>query len=165
MCPSGTKLLSWWSDIKHSISLTIQLFVLVVHLQAQNFLETQKVTAPVRQDEARFGASVAVSKNYAIIGATEYPGPGLDGTGHAYIFEKDSINGWTLKKVLAASDSALGTKFGVAVAIGGETAVVGAEYGFAETSDGEKIASGAVYVFERNANGNWLEVQKITPPH
>lgn len=132
---------------------------------AQQFSQAKKVTAPVREDEARFGSSVAVSKKYAIIGASEYPGPGWYGRGHAYIFEKDSINGWSFTQKLTASDSASGTKFGASVAIAGETAVVGAEYGFTYTSDGRRIATGAVYIYERNARGNWIEVQKITPPN
>jgi outer membrane protein assembly factor BamB len=66
-----------------------------------------------------FGYSVAVDGNIVIVGA---PQIATDGTGAAYLF--DVRTGQELRK-LTAHDSATTDRFGVSVAISGNTAIVG----------------------------------------
>ena len=79
-------------------------------------------------------------------------------TGAAYIFERDAggADNWGQVKKLTAGDAAAYDRFGVSVAISGDTVVVGA---YGKNSD-----AGAAYIFERNAGGagNWGQVKKLT---
>ena len=112
----------------------------------------QKLQASEPQPDARFGNSVAVSDNTAIVGAYQEDSK----AGAAYIFEFDSNGTWSLKQKLQARDSSTGDLFGRSVAISGNFAIVGAD----DEDTGGKSA-GAAYIFERDSNGNWSEKAKI----
>ena len=91
-----------------------------------------------------FGASVAIDKNIAIVGA---PNVG------AYIFEQNTsgANVWgEVKKITAA---------GFSVAVAGDIAIAGAPYDDSNGND-----AGAAYVFDRNLGGinAWGERKKLT---
>jgi hypothetical protein len=100
--------------------------------------------------EDTFGDSVAISGNYAIVGARYEDTGGLQ-AGAAYIF--DVTTGNQLHKLMAA-DAQAGDFFGHSVAISGNIAIVGAVYEDTAASD-----SGAVYVFDVTS-GNQL--RKLT---
>ncbi|MEQ8765183.1 MAG: IPT/TIG domain-containing protein [Planctomycetota bacterium] len=87
----------------------------------------------------RFGISVSISGNIAIVGAYLNDAAGSD-SGSAYLF--DVTTGQELFK-LTASDPGPSELFGHAVAISGTTAIVGAYF---DTGAGSQ--SGAVYVFD-----------------
>ncbi len=135
------------------------------------WIEMQKLVASDRDlEEEYFGASVAISGNYAIVGAYYSGGDTIGANppnyihraGSAYIFERNTTtNKWEEKQKIVASDRSFFDLFGSAVAISGNYAVVGAE---AVDFSGINNA-GAAYVFERdNANNNWSEVTKIVAP-
>ena len=97
-----------------------------------------KLTASDGVDNDRFGYSVAVSGDTALVGAY---GAGLI-RGAAYIFVKSSgdwatTNNFNAK--LTASDGVEDDNFGFSVALSGDTAVVAAY--------GHNLGSGAAYVF------------------
>ena len=95
------------------------------------------------------GESVAISGNYAIIGAyTDDNEKGTD-AGQAIIYERDTNGNWSEKIKLKASDGGNYQKFGWSVAISGDYAIVGA-WGASNT-----------YIFKRDANGTWTETQKL----
>ena len=106
----------------------------------------------VRND--RFGRSVSVYNNTAVIGAS-----GDDGSGSAYVFEKNSGN-WTQKQKLLASDGAIKDRFGQSVSVYNNTAVIGA---FRDDYDDDDVNenSGSAYVFEKNSTGHWMQKQKL----
>jgi hypothetical protein len=105
-----------------------------------------------------FGASVAISGNYAIVGAKGEAGPsnGTDSSGAAYIFERDGSGNWIQNPtILRASNLGADDYFGWSVAISGNYAIVGAQY-----EDGSNTFSGqcgAAYIFERDGSGNWIQ--------
>ena len=101
-----------------------------------------------------FGSSVAISGDYAIVGAYRKG----NFTGAAYIFERSAGGTWSEVAKLEASDKEVEDSFGGVVAIDGNCAMVGA----ADEATGGAYA-GAVYVFERNAAGTWGQVAKIQP--
>jgi len=71
---------------------------------------------------ARFGYSVAISGDTAIVGAPF----GGDETGKAYVYRYDAAtDDWFLETSLAAANAAPRDRFGYAVAISGDTAIVG----------------------------------------
>ena len=107
-----------------------------------------------------FGQSVAVSGDTAVVGAYLEDAMGAD-SGSAYVFERDLgyADNWGQVKKLTASDGAADDRFGVAVAISGDTVLVGAS-----KDDDNGGDSGSVYIFERDQGGagNWGEVKKLT---
>jgi len=131
------------------------------------WVQQQKLTASnpdasdLRPDShicKRFGCSVSISGDYAIIGAS----------GSAYIFRRDGT-GWVQQQKLTASspdtsDSLSCTSscttvdggFGCSVSISGDYAIVGAEK---DKCEGRK--SGSAYIFRRDGTG-WVQQQKLT---
>ena len=103
----------------------------------------------------RFGVSVAVDGNTAVVGAFQptYTDPDtseVSRPGVAYVFTRDTNTGvWTQKTKLTAADGAAGDLFGVSVAVDGNTVVIGAR---GDDSVG-KIDKGAIYVFRKPATG------------
>ena len=107
----------------------------------------------------RFGNSVAISGDTVVVGAPSDDDKGED-SGATYVFERDQggIGNWGQGAKLLASDDAAADRFGVSVAISGDTMVVGAVF------DGDNgIDSGSAYVFERDQGGtdNWSQVTKL----
>ena len=127
--------------------------------QATNFNEIKKLTASDAGEFDRFGGSLAVSGDTAIVGARGGP-PSATEAGAAYVFQRDegSANNWGEVTRLTASDAPANDGFGRMVAVSGDTAIVGA-LGQA----GEGCCAGAAYVFQRTQGGadNWAEVKKL----
>ncbi len=93
---------------------------------------------------------VAISENYAAVGATMN-----DGAGRVYVFE--NVNGtWTQTHILEASDKTAGDNFGASVAISNQTILVGSSL-----DDDNANASGSAYFFTKQGT-NWIEESKIT---
>ena len=135
-------------------------------LQAQDFNQVIKAVAADRAASDYFGSSVAISGDYAIVGAykddlsTPAP-PVLTDAGSAYIFERTDCGNWAQVQKIVASDGAAGDNFGYSVAISGNYAIVGADE---KDQDALITNSGAAYIFERAINGNWSQIQKIVAP-
>jgi hypothetical protein len=98
----------------------------------------------VASDARDFGRAVAVSGDYAIVGAIEKSGS----SGSAYVFVKNGT-GWVKQAKLSGSIEG-GEDFGFAVAIDGDSAIVGS------------VGSGRAYVFHRDGS-NWVE-ESVLPP-
>ena len=125
----------------------------IFELSNGTWSEKQKLLASDGAHSDSFGASVAISGNYAIVGAYGNDDNG-DSSGSAYIFEL-SNGTWSQKQKLLASDADNNDRFGHSVAISGNYAIVGAYYNDDNGSD-----SGSAYIFELS-NGNWSEKQKL----
>jgi len=139
------------------IILSIGLFLSVFSLNAQVFGETQKIVASDREELAKFGQSVAISGNYAVVGAY---GTGVFNNGQAYIFEKQGSN-WVQIQIIQNADNENYDRFGYAVDIDGDYIVVGA-YGEDDDVNGNNNLSkaGSAYIF-KNSAGIWTQTQKI----
>jgi hypothetical protein len=121
----------------------------VFRASGSTWAQETKLLAADGQNGDGFGCSVAVDGNLAVIGA---PGDDDNGSssGSAYIFRFQEPN-WVQEAKLLASDGAADDRFGVAVAIDGNTVVIGAE---------QHDSNGAVYVFAIN-DSNWVEQAKL----
>lgn len=104
----------------------------------------QKLTAADGAAGGRFGVAVALSGDTAVIGAFADDVTG-ENQGSAYVFTRNGAS-WSLQKQLTANDGAANTRFGVSVAISGDTVVVGASFDLV-IADGRQ---GAAYVFTRS---------------
>jgi hypothetical protein len=102
----------------------------------------------------QFGASVAISGDYAIIGTDpQWNSP----PAAAYIFERNQSGAWVQAAKLQAPSGAY--LVGSSVSISGSLALVG---GY--TIDAAHTSSwGAVYVFGRDSLGNWVQTATLTP--
>ena len=103
--------------------------------------EIIKLTASDAALSDQFGASVAVSGDRVMIGATRNDGAGSD-AGAAYVFE-DAGSGFAETQKLTGGDTVAGDHFGQ-VALDGPTAIAGASQ-----HDDSGNASGSAYIFEQ----------------
>ena len=120
--------------------------------------QVAKITASDAEERDRFGGSVSISGNYAIVGAIYGDKAGID-SGSAYIFERDTGSGtWAQMAKITASDAEERDRFGGSVSISGNYAIVGAD-----GDDNAFQLAGAAYIFERDTiSSTWAQVAKIT---
>jgi hypothetical protein len=104
----------------------------------------------------RFGTSVAISGDTAIVGASEDSVGANGAQGSAYVFTR-SGSVWTQQAQLTAADGAFADFFGSSVALSGDTAIVGA---FA-SDVGSNVDAGSAYVFTRSGT-TWTQQAKLT---
>lgn len=119
-----------------------------------NWLQQAKLTADNGAAGNKFGHSVSVSGDYAIVGAP-YTSDLEDNCGSAYIFKRYGDD-WIQQAKLTASDAAMDDLFGYSVSISGSYAVVGARYG-----DGNEIDTGSAYIFKRSGE-SWTQQAKLS---
>ena len=115
--------------------------------------QVAKLIASDGENHDRFGSSVSISGDYAIVGARY--NSGYVNSGAAYIFEKSGTN-WSQVAKLFPRDGDGDDQFGCSVSIFGDYAIVGAYMIFGN------LGSGAAYLFERNGT-NWSQVATLTP--
>ena len=119
--------------------------------------ETQKLTAGADEDaDDRFGTSVALNSDTALVGA-----PFENGGGAVFVFVRDpDDNSWDLQQKLTASDASPGDQFGYSVSVFGNTAIVGAP----QADVTGALTAGAIYVFTRDptdATDPWSQSEKL----
>ncbi len=102
-----------------------------------------------------FGYAVAVSGDTAVIGAAQKRVGANTQQGQAYVYVRAGTT-WTEQQKLIASDGAASDRFGIAVAISGDTIIVGA----AQKQIAAKMMQGQAYVYAR-AGTTWTEQQKL----
>ena len=113
----------------------------------------------------RFGVSVAVSGDTLVVGAyseasgttgvNSTPNDAAGNSGAAYVFTRSGTT-WSQQAYLQASNTGAGDRFGISVAVSGDTVVVGAyseasgTTGVNSTPNEAATNSGAAYVFTRS---------------
>jgi hypothetical protein len=139
----------------------------VFELQDGSWNQVQKLVASNAGVNDYFGDKVAISGNYAIVGAYNESSNASGSqnnlavySGAAYIFERDPSTGWpsTQTQILKAGDIDEYDNFGYSVAISGIYAVVGAhKYNAPNTTNN----TGAIFIFKRTGtveDGSWNQV-------
>jgi hypothetical protein len=134
-------------------SMTVML-CLTSAIVAVGQCEVDKLTPSDGAADDRFGFSVAVDGDVAVIGAYGDDDLGR-GAGAAYVFERFGAT-WAQVVKLTAADGAAGDLFGGSVGISGDVMAIGA---FEDDDAGAR--SGSAYVFERADDGNWLQFAKL----
>ncbi|MBY0114337.1 MAG: hypothetical protein K2Y21_16105 [Phycisphaerales bacterium] len=102
--------------------------------------QTSKLVAAVGQPYQRFGASVALSDDTLIVGASS-DSVRVYREGSAYVFTRTGVN-WTQQAVLISDNGTTGDAFGATVDLSGDTVIVGAS--------GFQNNTGAAYIFSRS---------------
>lgn len=106
-----------------------------------DWAQEAKLLASDGEAEERFGWSVSISGDTAIVGA-RYDDDNGSHSGSAYVFHYDGAT-WVQEAKLLACDGAASDFFGYSVSISGHTAVIGA---CGDDDNGDY--SGSAYVFE-----------------
>jgi hypothetical protein len=119
-----------------------------------SWVQQSKLVASDGAADDRFGYSVSVTVDYAIVGAY-YDDDNGASSGSAYIFRWDGAN-WVQQQKLTAFDGAASDIFGLSVSISGDYAIIGA-YG----DDDKGSSSGSAYIFRQDGE-NWVQQQKLT---
>ena len=117
--------------------------------------ETFKLLAPDAAMDDYFGQSVAISGDYAVVGAYNE-----SYSGSAYIFHRTAVtNTWDDGTKIRSSDAAMNDYFAQSVAISGDYVIVGAR-----GNDDNGGNTGSAYIFHRLATNTWDGGTKILAP-
>ena len=117
------------------------------------WVEAAALEASDKALQDRFGTSVSLEGDRAVVGSFRDDHAGGADAGSAYVFEYNG-SAWIEVAKLTASDAAAGANFGTAVALSGDRLFVGAQSADAATGPG------SVYVFEYDG-ATWVEVDKL----
>ncbi len=139
--------------------------VYVLRYNGSEWIEEQKLTASDADAGDRFGISVSILGETALIGATGDDCADGDSCGSAYLFRYNGTE-WVEEQKLTASDGASGDGFGRSSSIDFPifTTISGAP-GILIGAPGDDCTGvdscGSVYVFRFDGSG-WVEEQKLT---
>lgn len=120
-----------------------------------DWTQVQKLIASDAASYDEFGEAIAMSGDFAVIGAWRDDDFGSN-TGAAYVFERNDEGDWIEVQKLLASDAAGGDLFGVSVSIQGNQLIVGSN-----GNDIDGTSTGSAYIFERDDEGVWTETQLL----
>jgi hypothetical protein len=108
-----------------------------------------------------FGYSVAISGDYAIVGAPNDDELGYSNAGSVSIFRKNENDVWELQMKITNTDPGIGENFGGEVNINGEYAIIGA---VGDKPPNTSIAAGSVTIYKRYGT-IWRFLQKFYDPN
>lgn len=115
-------------------------------------IEIQKLFAPDAAEGDRFGRSVALENDIAVVGSRRDNPDANPGAAFVYRFDGGT---WLFEQQICNPDPKFGQNFGSFVAISGDVIVAGAP------DDGENgSGAGAAFVF-RYTRGTWVPEQKL----
>lgn len=124
--------------------------------QGTSWVEEARLTASDAGPGDRFGVSVAIQGNRAVVGAYLHDLPSKADAGAVYVFERVGAT-WTQVAKLSNTNSAANDNLGVRVDIDGDTIIAGAwlkSFLFSQ--------QGAAYVFTRSAAGVWSQQAQLS---
>ncbi len=127
----------------------------IYRFDGTSWIQEQKLTASDATAGDRFGASVSVSGDTAVVGAAEKYCAAGGSCGTAYVFQFNGTS-WDQQQKLTASDAVARDRFGISVSVKGNTALVGALGDDCAGGSG----CGAAYVYRFNGN-SWVEEQRL----
>ncbi len=120
-----------------------------------SFGEQMVTVSDVAADD-RFGESVALLGDTALVGARGYDVGLNPDQGSVYVFTRSGST-WSLQQQLTASDGAEGDWFGSSVALSGDTALIGAPLDDVSGNSDQ----GSAYVFTRSGT-TWSQQAHLT---
>src|SRR5690606_6163643 len=134
--------------------------------KAQSWNELLKYSDPSSNEMSFYGRAVAISDNYAAVGAyaeeeDEQGNNPLMEAGAVYIYKRTSSL-WSPVQKLVGFDRTAGDYFGHAVSMNNTTLAIGAQYNDNDADGNFKNNNiGAVYIYELDSNDEWVFSQKI----
>ena len=128
----------------------------VFQWDGSQWVEEAKLTASDGEAFDRFGISVALDGDVAVVGAWWDDVEGIIDAGSAYVYRRDGGE-WVEEAKLTASDGAEGANFGFSVSVDGNKALVGAIL----DDPGGVVDAGSAYLYQWNGV-QWVEHSKLT---
>lgn len=119
----------------------------IFHRTGSNWTQQAVLVPSDGAVEDFFGFSVAISGDYALVGAYQHNTAGNADRGKAYVFVRSGAV-WTQQAILIASDGAAGDQFGYSVSLSGDYALIGAP----SKMVGGNSLQGQAYVFQRSGS-------------
>jgi hypothetical protein len=126
----------------------------IFRYNGSSWVEETELLASDGANADRFGTSVSISGDLALVGARFSDFGGNSGSGSAYVFRYNG-SAWVEEAKLVPADPYPTVYFGSAVSISGDRALVGAPLGH-----GSVVSSGVAYVFKFN-EVDWVQEQKL----
>ncbi|KAA3606902.1 MAG: T9SS C-terminal target domain-containing protein [Calditrichaeota bacterium] len=126
----------------------------IFHKSGTSWTQQAKITANDAAADDKFGLSVSISGDYAVVGANG-DDDGGSSSGSSYVFKRSGAS-WSQEAKLTANDAAAGDNFSSSVSIDGDYVVVGAN-----GDDDGGGGSGAAYIFHRSGT-SWSQQAKLT---
>ncbi|MEE9130465.1 MAG: FG-GAP repeat protein [Phycisphaerales bacterium] len=129
------------------------------------WVEEQKITPSDANEQDRFGHTVAISGDVAVVGSpmNDDACPPPDNTfcdsGSAYVFRYEN-GSWTEEQKLIAFDDEAVDQYGISVSVSGEIIVIGAPWQDEACGGGSGCNAGAAYVY-RFTGTTWELDQKL----
>ncbi|NOZ35693.1 MAG: T9SS type A sorting domain-containing protein [Chlorobi bacterium] len=127
----------------------------IFHFDGTSWIEKAKIFPSDPAESDRFGESVCISGNFAIVGASK-DDDNATNSGSAYIFHNNGTS-WVQQAKLSASNAAEDDRFGNSVSISGSYAVVGAYF-----NDTYGFNAGAAYIYYFDGTF-WSEQAQLIP--
>ncbi|MDB4089417.1 gliding motility-associated C-terminal domain-containing protein, partial [Flavobacteriales bacterium] len=131
------------------------------------WVETANLVADDLDVSDRFGHSVSIDGNYAVVGA-RYEDHDTSNSnyliiaGSAYVYSKDGTGNWSQQQKIVASDRDGSDEFGFSVSISGNKILVGANKEDHDASGGNSASgAGSAYLYELKTIGGWNQISKI----
>jgi len=118
-----------------------------------NWNSVATLSAPDLTANDNFGTSVAISDQYAVVGAS-----GDVGYGRIFVYARTDVNTWSAPTILRSPDVKSGEVFGAQLAIDGDYIIVGDPYDY---STSNVFQAGAAYIFQRTGSNSWDNVTKL----
>jgi len=122
-----------------------------------NWSQVVKLLAPDADRNARFGTSVSLEGDRAVIGADGDQDNGFE-SGAAYVLERKADGQWTPVAKLLPADGWSFSNFGQWTSLDGDSVAISSPF---DNDNGAN--SGSAYLFERNIDGTWSQTAKILP--
>jgi len=129
-------------SVNRKIHITFLFIYLVVSQTAYAQISEFKISASDASTSSFFGKSVAISGDYAVVGAYIDNEQG-NFAGKAYIFKRSGTS-WIEEEILLPAEVTTFDEFGISVSISGDYAIVGARW---DDDLGEN--SGTAYIYKR----------------
>jgi hypothetical protein len=117
------------------------------------FLRRQNHAMPIVENSSifmsRFGSSIAVDGDYAVVGAPTHPGDIFPQVGRVFVYRRSGFQ-WAHVATLKPQEESASLNFGTSVAISGNIIVVGAPNAFNPLTENN---SGGAYFFREGVTG------------
>ena len=125
----------------------------IYHFNGSVWQEQDQVSATGGHNFDAFGIGVAISGDYALVGA-----PGIGTGGSAFVFHRSGTT-WTEQEVITQVAGTAGDNFGLSVQLEGDSALIGCPW----SDILGNFDQGMVYLYERDTT-NWEVMDTIFAP-
>jgi len=116
-----------------------------------------KLKSPDARSRFKFGSSLSLSADTAMVGTHEEADDSGHGNGAVFVFMRVNQSYWSGPVKLVANNTKPGDHFGNSLSLSGNTSLIGA---YRRDAKGE--SSGSAYIFTRRSD-KWTERQELIP--